>query len=130
MRPTDAAHPFTVYFDGSCPMCRSEIAFYQGKRGADTIDWIDVSRPAALDNDPRLTCASAMRRFHVALEDGSLQSGGPAFLALWQRLPAFRALGHLLSHRPLVWIVALAYEVFLPVRPLFQSAYRRMARAR
>ncbi len=53
----------TVFFDGSCPLCRREIALYQGLPSKQFIRWVDVSTPTALPSG--LTCELAMRRFHV-----------------------------------------------------------------
>ena len=36
--------PFTIFYDGSCPLCRREIGFYQKQIGADQLTWQDVSR--------------------------------------------------------------------------------------
>ena len=42
--PVKANNQVTVYFDGSCPLCRREIGFYKNSVGADLILWEDVSR--------------------------------------------------------------------------------------
>ena len=40
----------TLYYDGACPLCAREIAFYRNLKGASDIRWTDVStaRSAAL----------------------------------------------------------------------------------
>lgn len=117
---------FTVYYDGSCPLCVAEIGFYRGRRGADAIEWVDVSATdGAVASD--LGCAAAMARFHVRDKKGMLIDGGPAFAALWKQLPSWRWLGIAFSAPPLRWIIGIAYELFLPVRPYLQRFVRRRA---
>ena len=41
--PGPAAPALTVFYDGSCPLCRREIDFYRRRRGAARIDWLDIS---------------------------------------------------------------------------------------
>ena len=72
----------TIYFDGSCPLCRREIALYRRLPGADRLQWVDVSAGAMLGEG--LSCEAAMRRFHVRDDSGRLLSGGAAFARLWR----------------------------------------------
>ncbi len=66
----------TVYFDGSCPLCRREIAVYRRLPQAASIRWVDVSAGAELGS--QLSCAQAMARFHVRDSQGRLYSGAAA----------------------------------------------------
>jgi predicted DCC family thiol-disulfide oxidoreductase YuxK len=118
-----ATPELTIYFDGSCPLCRREIAFYRRLRGAERLQWVDVSGPAALGEG--LDCASAMRRFHVRDAQGRLYSGGAAFARLWRALPYWRWLGRCLAWPPLSWGLEGAYRLFLPLRPHLQRLARR-----
>lgn len=113
----------TIYFDGSCPLCRREIAFYRRLRGAGQLDWLDVSAGAPLGQG--LSCEQAMRRFHVRDAQGRLFSGGAAFARLWCALPGWRLLGWAMSVPPLSWGLELAYRAFLPLRPRLQRVVRR-----
>ncbi|MEO0982372.1 MAG: DUF393 domain-containing protein [Pseudomonadota bacterium] len=124
------SHGLTVYFDGSCPLCLSEINFYRARRGADAIDWVDVSAARGSSAAADLSCADAMSRFHVRLADGRLLDGGAAFAALWRALPAFRLAGLLFSAPPLRWVLNVAYDLFLPMRPRLQAAAAKRARRR
>lgn len=119
---TDAiSNALTVFFDGACPLCDREIAFYRRRRGADAIQWVDVSGAAEGDVAPGLSRDAALARFHVLECNGTLTSGGRAFAALWTRLPGFRPLGLLFQLRPLGWILDRAYALFLKVRPRLQA---------
>ncbi len=113
----------TVYFDGSCPLCRREIALYRRQRGAERLDWVDVSAEATLGEG--LSCEAAMRRFHVREARGQLHSGGAAFARLWRALPGWRLLGCVFAWPPLSWALEAAYRMFLPLRPRLQRWLRR-----
>lgn len=110
----------TVFYDGGCPLCEREIAFYRRRRGADRLMWIDLSRSTQEEVAPGLSRQAALARFHVRHGDGRLVSGGAAFAALWAALPGFRPLGRALQQPPFAWVIDRAYPLFLRVRPRLQ----------
>ncbi|WP_373007880.1 thiol-disulfide oxidoreductase DCC family protein [Hyphomonas sp.] len=114
--------PISVYYDGSCPLCRGEISFYKKRRGAEAVAWVDVSEPRNLPAD--LSRTEAMARFHVRDANGRLVDGGHAFAELWKQFPAFRWAGVFFSSPATRWILELGYIVFLPFRPRIQSLFR------
>ena len=124
MVPEPAAAALTVFYDGACPLCRREIAFYRRRRGAARIRWLDISRAPEGEVAPGLSRCAALARFHVLLPDGRRLSGGPAFAAVWRALPAFRPLGWAFGFRATGWLADRAYEGFLRLRPWLQ---RRLA---
>ena len=71
----------TVYFDGSCPLCRAEIAIYRRLPESQAMDWVDVSAGQDLGG---LTCQQAMARFHVRDSQGRMFSGAAAFSQMWR----------------------------------------------
>lgn len=92
------------------------------RRGADAIDWIDLT---ALPGDhvrADLTKEDAIRRFHVARPDGRLLSGARAFAALWSVLPATRIAGRTMALPGIVQLLDAAYALMLKVRPLWRPA--------
>ncbi len=111
----------TVFYDGSCPLCRREIEFYRSRSGADSISWVNLATAAddALPKDvDRQTLES---RFHVADRRNGVISGAPAFFAIWKTLPAFRVLGALQRIPGMVQIAEFTYTQFLKVRPKLQK---------
>lgn len=113
----------TVYFDGSCPLCRAEIAHYRGCRGAEAIAFVDVSQGVAA---PDLSCSAAMARFHVRDGEGRLHSGAAAFARLWLALPGWRWLGRVVGLPVLLPLAELAYRGFLPIRPSLSRTFARL----
>ena len=114
----------TVFYDGACPLCQREIAFYRRQRGAGTIQWMDVSRETDDHIVPGLTRSQALARFHVRRADGKLVSGVTAFAQLWLALPGFRRWGRLIQARPVIRVLDHCYDLFLKVRPRIQSVMR------
>ncbi len=108
-----------VYFDGSCPMCRREIAVYQNITPDQPISWVDVSKP-----DTPLPQGQSkeqlMARFHTRTAQGELLSGAAAFVHVWAQLPGWRVLAWLAKVPGMLWAMEKAYNGFLPVRPAIQ----------
>jgi predicted DCC family thiol-disulfide oxidoreductase YuxK len=115
-----ANNQVTVYFDGSCPLCRREIGFYKNSAGAERIIWQDVSRAVDGQVAGDLSCQQAMARFHVRGADGALKSGAAAFIELWLSLKNWRWFGRLFAHPPGVWLLEKCYVGFLRIRPAIQ----------
>ena len=121
----------TLYFDGSCPLCRAEIAHYRrADRGA-ALCFVDVSeKDTNLPNG--LTRLQAMKRFHVRSAGGQLLSGAAAFVEVWRRLPSWRWAANAAALPGAMAALELGYRLFLPVRPsisrLFSSLQRRLGR--
>jgi predicted DCC family thiol-disulfide oxidoreductase YuxK len=119
----------TVYYDGSCALCRSEIDVYRRSDPEGRVRFEDV---AGRTDDPAtdLTRADAMARFHVRLADGTLVSGAQGFIRLWESLPGWRVLSRVARLPGVAQLLELGYRAFLPVRPVLSRAVARFAARR
>ncbi len=109
-----------VFFDGSCPICRREIAFYMRCKGSNSIEWIDISLNKELNVTDGLSKEDASARFHIRSKDGSIVSGAKAFAVLWSELDAFKILGNIALLWPFNLLLEISYRVFLKFRPILQ----------
>ena len=118
--------PTTIYFDGSCPLCRAEIALYRRQTKAQVLCFADVSNPSTpLGED--LERHRAMRRFHVRKEDGRLVSGAAAFVEVWKRLPQWRWAARAAAIPGMVALLETAYQLFLAARPLLARLFANLS---
>lgn len=123
--PAREAQPLEVYYDGSCPLCRREVAIYTGLRPLSPIVWKDVSGDLDL-LPPGKTQAELLARFHVAGPNGAVTSGARAFLVLWERLPGWRWLARIGRVPGAAALLEWGYRGFLRVRPLLQRWAARL----
>ena len=112
---TAKAETICVYFDGSCPLCRSEIAHYRRQDRNGRISFVDVARSDVELGDD-LTRAQAMARLHLRFSDGAMTSGARAFVAIWQVLPGWRWAARVARIPGVIHVLELCYRAFLPVR--------------
>jgi 3-demethoxyubiquinol 3-hydroxylase len=118
-----AEPPLSVLYDGSCPLCRREIALYRGLRSEQALRFVDVSGASALP--PGTTRKQLLARFHVQRADGTLASGADAFLTLWATLPGWRWLARAGRLPGLAWSMERSYRLFLRCRPALQRLARK-----
>jgi predicted DCC family thiol-disulfide oxidoreductase YuxK len=118
----------TVFYDGACPLCQREIAYYQGLDLAGRVNWVDVSATGAVCPDGY--CQSdLLKRFHVQSPQGQMYSGAAGFARMWLELPGlWRYVGKVAVWPPVTAMLELAYRVFLPLRPAMQRMAKRNAK--
>lgn len=109
-----------VWFDGSCPLCRREIALMRRLDRRRAISFVDVASDNA--NCP-IDRSELLARFH-ARENGVLLSGAAAFAAMWRAIPALRPIGLMARNRTILALLERAYLAFLRVRPALQRFVR------
>ena len=103
----------TVYYDGSCPLCRAEIGYYSRTDQDGALCFVDVSAAGAAPPEG-LTQREAMARFHVRAGDGR------------RRLPRWRWAARLASLPGVLAVLELGYRLFLPVRPFISRGVARL----
>lgn len=106
-----------VYFDGTCPICSWEIGLYSRMRGAERIEWVDLTTAPDEMLGPDLDREDAMGKFHVRDASGRLVSGGAAFVEIWSRLPSLNWAARLGRTAVGRWMLERAYRVFLRILP-------------
>lgn len=115
-RPTSAPDSaVTVYYNGACPVCRTEIRHYQRiaeRYGVTTLGWVDITARAGTLDTYGIDDDAIIRRLHVVGPDGRLLAGVDAFIAVWARLPRYG------------WLARLAAVAW--IKPLAQALYDRV----
>ena len=115
----------TVYFDGSCSLCRAEIGYYRRKDQDRALCFVDISETGAVPPDG-ITKERAMRRFHVRASDGRLLSGAAAFVEVWTRLPRWRWAARLAGLPGVTPLLEVGYRLFLPIRPYLSKTFGKL----
>jgi predicted DCC family thiol-disulfide oxidoreductase YuxK len=122
--PTAPAAELAVYFDGACPMCAKEIAYYQRLDRDGQIQWVDVAGPnpsCPIGYDQ----ATLLARFHVKeLQTDKIYHGAAGFTRLWRAMPSpWKQIGAIASFAPITWLLEVGYRVTLKVRPLIAKLW-------
>ena len=115
----------TVFFDGSCPLCRAEIGYYRRKDHAGAFCFVDVSEAGAAIPEGIIQ-QRAVERFHVRSGDGRVLSGAAAFVEVWTRLPKWRWAARAASLPGALAALELGYRMFLPVRPFISRVFGQL----
>ena len=113
----------TVLYDGACPLCRREIAVYQGLqpvKAGQTLKFLDISQ-ATCPLPAGGVRSDYLARFHVQRADGQVLSGAAAFVALWATLPGWRYLAMVARLPGATPLLELVYRAFLRIRPQMQG---------
>jgi len=122
--PVAAAEPrrVTVWYDGDCPICSTEIALMRRIDRTKALEFVDLSIPGACPTDR----AARIARLHAQSTGGPLVSGAAAFVAMWRVLPGLRFLAVVASFPPCLWALERGYLLFLRMRPALLRIARQV----
>lgn len=76
-----------VYYNSACPVCKAGIEGQMEKDSVCNIQWNDVHRNGDLVDEINSDLEFVRERLHVVDENGNLQIGFDAFLAIWRNSP-------------------------------------------
>ena len=102
----------TIYYNATCPVCRSEVQHYRNRALAENlpVEVADIAEyPQAL-LEFGLNDEDARERFYVLDGAGRLHGGVDAFIAVWSAIPAYRVFARLLRLPGVYLLVGALYE--------------------
>jgi predicted DCC family thiol-disulfide oxidoreductase YuxK len=109
----------TVFYNGQCAVCRSNIARYQAASAGRSrlIAWCDAAAAPWALKRWHVEPSAALLRLYTVDADGRLLVGAAAFARLWRELPGYRWAGVLMA---LPGVTPLAERIYdaAYVRPL------------
>ncbi|NEV61237.1 thiol-disulfide oxidoreductase DCC family protein [Thiorhodococcus minor] len=108
---TETPPALCVLYDGGCPVCRREIAHYQGLRPLRPVEWVDIHADPQAPERLGVTWEAAMARFHV-FEGERARGGAAAFLLLWSAMPGWRHLASIVRTLRLQGLLERGYSWF------------------
>lgn len=127
--------PLTLYYDGACPLCQSEVTVLRNRSEPGSIEFVDLSSEHFDEDTEGVDRARALEEIHGHIGDGPLLIGVDTFIAAYERAD-LRFAAWLLRRRWLRPIFDLAYRGFaahrktisrLVGRPLLTLAKRKYA---
>jgi len=102
-------HALTIYYDGLCPLCQTEILFLKSRNNRHLLNFVDLQEPSFDASLHQVSCAEAMAKIHGRLASGELLTGVAVFAEAYRRT-GFTVLAWLLSHR---WVRLFLDPVYL-----------------
>jgi predicted DCC family thiol-disulfide oxidoreductase YuxK len=100
--------PLTVFYDGSCVVCATEIEHYLKKDHGVKLMAIDISRPVFDPAPFQISLADFMHQLHAIDQDGQVFKGVDSFWAIWQAFPsstAYGIMGRIIKLPVVNWLV-------------------------
>jgi predicted DCC family thiol-disulfide oxidoreductase YuxK len=104
-----------VYYNSACPVCRTGIEEQMRKDSICEIQWSDVHKNNDLVSEVGSELEFVRERLHVVDENGNLQVGVDAFLAIWRNSPRETWKAKVFSLPVINQFCRIAYNIFAAV---------------
>ena len=108
---TTKTQPLTMYYDGACPLCQSEVTVLSNRSEPGSIEFVDVSSDHFDEDAEGVNRAAALKEIHGRIGDGPLLKGVDTFVEAYKRAD-LRFASWLLSRRWLRPVLNKAYSGF------------------
>ena len=100
-----------TYYNQSCPVCSSGISHYRQAAADEDLAWENINEDPQALSDRGVSRDDVWYRLHSVDEQGRVLVGVDAFIAIWERLPAYRWRARLLRLPVIRQLAHLGYEV-------------------
>ena len=101
-----------VYYNSACPVCKAGIEGQKAKESICEIQWKDIHQFNNIVSEVNADLDSVRERLHVVDENGQVQIGFDAFLAIWQHSPNERWKSKLLGLLLVRQFCKVVYNLF------------------
>jgi predicted DCC family thiol-disulfide oxidoreductase YuxK len=102
----------TIFYDGSCGLCKREIAHYQKLDKGNKITWVDIVSAEVELKKMGIRFVDAMEIIHGVNEKGEVVKGVENFFMIWEQLPQYRWLANTVKTLRLQIIMQRCYLHF------------------
>jgi len=101
----------SLFYDGACPLCQSEILFLSGRNQNQLLEFIDINSAKYDPLKVGVSCEEALAAMYGQYADGTLINGVAVFPAAYQRanLPK---LAWVFSRKSLQPMLQIGYRFF------------------
>lgn len=107
----------TIYFDGLCLACSTEINHYRRLPGSEKFNFLDITDPQFKPQEHGIDPYSVHKVMHVRDPQGRLHQGVDAFRAIWREIPRYQGLYSLSEKKVVRSILEVGYKFFVVIRP-------------
>jgi len=110
--------PLTIFYDGSCIVCATEMQHYRRKNHGGRLIFVDISDPNFEPDRFGRSLQDFMGRMHAIDAEGVVFQGVDAFPAIWQAFPDlfYRLLGKFIRLPGIHQLARFGYSVFARFR--------------
>lgn len=118
MRDTPA-YPLTVFYDGSCSVCSTEMETYMRKDHGGRLVFADIAAPEFDPGPYGIPLGDFMYQLHAIDRTGRVYRGVEAFRAVWTAFPSslpFRLMAGLVAAPGVSFAARAAYRIFARLR--------------
>lgn len=118
--PIKPHFPLRIFYDGSCLVCATKIAYYLRRNHGNRLTGVDISSPEFDPQPCNISLDAFMYELHAIDRTGEVYRGVEAFRAIWQAFPAstfYGALGSIITLPLITPPARLLYKAFARIRP-------------
>ena len=106
----------SVFYDDKCSLCSREIKFYKKIAPKASISWLGISSSSKELKFVKIKRVDALMYLHARDCEGDFYVGVDAFILIWQNLPYFKYLNHVISLPGIYQLANIVYEKFAKYR--------------
>ena len=118
--------PITIFYDGACIVCSTEIEHYRKKDQFHRLILVDISDPKFDPQQFGKTQKDFMGQLHVLDADGAYFLAVDAFSAIWHALPGklYKILSFFINLPGIHTLAKVGYRLFAKNRKYFPRRHK------